>query len=618
MKLTKSQKNTVIRLALAVAFAITALILTSQISTLGAQLAKTAIFAPAFLIAGFPTLKKAFSNIIRGQIFDENFLMALASVSAMVLGECFEAVAIVFFSGVGELFESSAVERVRSSVASLAKLCPDSATVVRDGETLTLPADEIEVGDICIVKAGERIATDGVIIKGSASIDCSALTGESKPYDLFEGDKVSSGCINLDGTLSIRVTRRAEHSGVSRIIEMIEESALKKTKTEKFITKFALRYTPCVVIAAVLIAVLLPVFSLAPWRESVYIALCFLVVSCPCALVISVPLTFFGAIGGGSKMGILFKSNKALENMADVTTVLFDKTGTLTKGEFSVSRVIANENVNVSDLLEYALAAEQGSSHPISRSLVCYAKENKTELQDEPKNEHEERGMGRECTYNGKSVLAGNQKLFEKHSLSIPDNFKNIENHGETFIFIAADGVFLGLITLCDSPKSDSANAVSELKKNGVKAVMLVSNSLGINEYKSGLLPDDKVRLTEEYMAKSEKGKTVAFVGDGINDAPSLARADIGIAMGKIGSDIVVETADIVIVNDSPTAVCKAQALSKRAVKIAKQNIIFSLVVKFAVLLLIAFGQLGMVAAVFADVGVSVIAILNAMRTLRK
>ena len=628
MKLTKSQKNTVIRLGITAALALVALILTSKVQVLDLHIARIALFAPSYLIAGFPTLKKAFSNMIRGQLFDENFLMAIASLSAMALGECFEAVAIVFFSGVGELFEESALERVRSSVASLAKLCPDSATVLSDGALVTLPTDEIEVGDICVVKAGERIATDGVIIAGSASIDCSALTGESKPVDLFEGDEVSSGCINLDGTLNIRVTRRAEHSGAARIIEMIEESALKKTKSEKFITKFALRYTPVVVIAAVLMAVLLPVFSLAQWRESVYIALCFLVVSCPCALVISVPLTFFGAIGGGSKSGILFKSNKALESMAGLTTVLFDKTGTLTKGDLSVSRVISSEGVTHSELIEYALAAEESSAHPISHALVSYAKKMGSMLRDEPKNVHEERGMGRECIYDGKLILAGNQRLLEKHSVVMPDDIKNLENHGETLIYIAADGAFLGLITLSDSPKSDASQAISTLKSKGIKTVMLtgdngecaraVAGELGISDYESGLLPEDKVRYTEEYMAKNKKGETLAFVGDGINDAPSLACADIGIAMGTIGSDIAIETADIVVVNDSPMAIAKAHALATRAVRIAKQNIIFSLVIKFAVLLLIAFGHLGMAAAVFADVGVSIIAILNAMRTLKK
>lgn len=628
MKLDKSRKRTLARLLIAAALAVAALIVSRAVPSLDTHLIRIALFAPAFLTAGLPTLIKAFSNILRGQFFDENFLMALASLCAMALGECFEAVAIVFFSGVGELFESSAVDRVRDSVAALAKLCPDSATVIKDGRAVAVPAEEIAEGDICIVKAGERIAADGIVLEGSASIDSSALTGESKPIDIFEGDEVSSGCINLDGTLTLRIIRRAEDSGAARIISMIEDSALKKTSAEKFITKFALRYTPCVVIAAALLAVALPLLSLAPWKDALYIALCFLVVSCPCALVISVPLTFFGAIGGGAKRGILFKSNKALENMASVRRVVFDKTGTLTKGAFGVTAVVPFGGCSEDELMEYALAAEESSAHPISRALVAHITQKGIALGGEVTGVHEERGMGRECYYKGELTLAGNGRLLEKQGIDLPEEVRNIENRGESLVYIARGKSLCGLITLSDSPKGDSADAVRSLSGRGIETVMLtgdgaesaraVAEKLSIAEFKYGLLPEDKVRYTEEYISMNKKGETLAFVGDGINDAPALARADISIAMGSLGSDVAIEAADIVIVNDSPMKVSEAHSIARRAMRIAKQNVIFSIAVKFAVLLLIALGHLGMVAAVFADVGVSVIAILNAMRTLRK
>lgn len=629
MKLDRRKKITLLRLGLSALLTAAAFILTKTILSDMPLYITIAAYIPAFLIVGFKTLRKAFLGIIKGQVFDENFLMTLASVCAMCLGECFEAVAILFFSGVGDLFEETAVDRVRQSVASLASLCPDSATVIRDGEEINLPSAKIEVGDITLIRAGERIVTDGVIIEGSAALDCSAMTGESNPVDVFEGSEVTSGCINLDGTLKIKTTRKAENSGAARIISMIEDSAMKKTSAEKFMTRFSLKYTPCVVIAAVLIAVLLPVFSITDVRSSVYSALCFLVISCPCALVISVPLAFFGAIGGSAKKGVLFKSNKALEAMSKLKTVLFDKTGTLTKGAFGIGEVYPFGETDKDGLLTYAYAAEESSSHPISRALCGYAENNGIKVAaDEIGDIHELRGMGRVCTYKGSTVLAGNIKLLEKYGVALPEEVKNIETKGMSTVYVAIDTKYIGLITLWDTPKAESEKAVSALKAKGIKAVMLTGDGkesaenmakvLGITEYKYGLLPEDKVKLTEGYISGKGKNEGVAFVGDGINDAPSLARADVGIAMGQLGSDAAIEAADVVIVNDSPMKVVEAYETSKSAMRIARQNIVFSIGVKFAVLILSAFSITGMIAAIFADVGVSVIAILNAMRTLRK
>ena len=627
MRLDKKQKRDILRLALSACLTVAAFALLTLVSDKG-TLVKIALFAPAFVLSAYPILAKAFSGIIRGQLFDENVLMSIACLCAMGLGECFEGVAIAFFAGIGEMFEHSAVEHVRNSVQSLASLCPDSATVIRDGAEISIPSSEIEVGDICLVRAGERIAVDGVIIEGSAGVDSSALTGESRPLDLFEGDEVSSGCIDLDGTLKIRATERAENSKAARIVALVEDSAIKKTRTEKFITRFSLRYTPCVVIAALLIAILLPVFGLAHWRSALYSALCFLVISCPCALVISVPLTFFGAIGGNAKKGVLFKTNSALEAMAKVKTVVLDKTGTLTSGSFKVSGVCPANDISVEQMLEIALALEKDSSHPISRAVTAYALNAGVSFaEDELCSIREYRGRGRVGVYKGKTVLAGNEKLLNEYGIIAPSELLDREGEGESLVYLAEGDRVIGLMTLWDSPKEDSAKALEGIRELGCRVVMLTGDSaesaeraarsLNIEEYKASLLPEDKVKYTEELMGECGKNESLAFVGDGINDAPALALAHVGVAMGGIGSDAAIECADVIIVSDSIAELPRAVKSAKKAVRIAKQNIVFALAVKFAVLILSAFGLCGMVAAVFADVGVSVIAILNAMRTLK-
>lgn len=628
MKMSKYKKAALLRLCVSAVLTLIALIITNTVLAEKGWYIKIIAYLPAFFAVGALTLKKAFLGIIRGQVFDENFLMSLAAVCALCLGECFEAVAILFFSGVGELFEKSATDKVRQSVASLALLCPDSARVIRDGKEVELPSSKVEVGDICLTRAGERIVTDGIVTKGFAALDCSAITGESTPVEVSEGDEVTGGFIDLDGTLMIRVTRRAENSGAARIISMVEDSAMKKTSAEKFITRFSVKYTPCVVVAALLIAILLPLFSITDTRSAVYSALCFLVISCPCALVISVPLAFFGAIGGSAKKGVLFKSNQALESMADLGVVIFDKTGTLTKGSFGIGEVIPHGiSATKEELLTLAYAAEESSSHPISKALTEHIKGLGLQISKQDISDiHEIRGMGRVCVYKGERVLAGNAKLFARYGVSLPEN---AEHEGMSCVYVARGSEYVGCITLWDTPKSDSANAVKVLAEKGIKTVMLtgdgresakkIADVLGISEYKCELLPEDKVKLTESYIKEKGKRKKryVAFVGDGINDAPSLARADIGIAMGQLGSDAAIEASDVVIVNDSLMKVAHSVDTAKRAMRIAKENIIFSIGVKFIFLILSAFGITGMIAAVFADVGVSVIAILNAMRTLR-
>ena len=624
MQFTKGQKKELARLSASVLLTAAALISSRLLNKEGVVFS-ILLFLPAFAIAGYPTLKRAFLGVFRGQLFDENVLMSIASVCALCLGECFEAVMIVIFAGVGELFEHSALERARTRVESLARLCPDEACVLRDGKQSLISVSDIEIGDVCVIRAGERIPADGVIIQGSTGIDCSAITGESRPVDLIEGDSVSSGCICLDGAVMIRATQRAEDSRAARIIEMIEDSALRKSSAEKFITKFSLRYTPCVVVCALLMALLFPIFGIAHWRDALYGALCFLVISCPCALVISVPLTFFGAIGGASSRGILIKSNGTLEKMARTGTVVLDKTGTLTTGVFGVSQIHAL-GCSDKELLEYALALEKNSTHPISRSLTEYAKKCGAVLKEEPRDIREYRGKGIEGLYCQRRLLAGNEKLLEENGISVPDHIKRSSSFSA--VYIADDEGLLGYVFLCDTPKADGKTAVEELKRAGCRVVMLTGDSpdsaalaaseLGITEYESSLLPEDKVRITEVLISQSKtKKESLVFVGDGINDAPALTLADVGIAMGGTGADITVESADVLVLNDGVMKIPEAIALSRRAVKIARQNIIFSLGVKFAVLLLSAFGLCGMIGAVFADVGVSVIAVINAMRTLK-
>lgn len=577
-------------------------------------------FLVCYAVIGWDIIWKAISNILHGQVFDENFLMTVATVGAMCLGDYKEGVAVMLFYQVGELFQSYAVSRSRRSIAGLMDIRPDYANVVREGKETRVDPDEVLVGDVILVKPGERVPLDGTVLEGNSTLDTSALTGESMPREIGAGAEVISGCINQTGTLRIRVGRPYGESTVSKILDLVENASSKKSRSEAFITRSAKYYTPSVVAAAALLAVLPPLLmgqAFTPW---IHRALAFLVISCPCALVISVPLSFFGGIGGASKCGVLIKGSNYLEALAKAETVVFDKTGTLTKGSFAVTRCYP-QGISGERLLELAACAEKDSSHPISRSIVkAYGKDTErfgvTDVQ-------EIAGHGISVSLDGKKVLAGNTKLMRLKNIP----FQPIAEAG-TVVYVAEDGKYRGAVLIEDEIKEDAAFAVRELKKAGVrKTVMLtgdakamgekVAEKLGLDLAYTELLPADKVEHMERLLAEtSEKGR-LAFVGDGINDAPVLARADIGIAMGGLGSDAAIEAADIVIMTDEPSKIASAMGISRKTLRIVRQNIIFALGVKGIMLLLGACGIASMWAAVFADVGVSVIAILNAVRALR-
>lgn len=577
-------------------------------------------FLVCYAVIGWDIIWKAISNILHGQVFDENFLMTVATVGAMCLGDYKEGVAVMLFYQVGELFQSYAVSRSRRSIAGLMDIRPDYANVVREGKETRVDPDEVLVGDVILVKPGERVPLDGTVLEGNSTLDTSALTGESMPREIGAGAEVISGCINQTGTLRIRVGRPYGESTVSKILDLVENASSKKSRSEAFITRFAKYYTPSVVAAAALLAVLPPLLmgqAFTPW---IHRALAFLVISCPCALVISVPLSFFGGIGGASKCGVLIKGSNYLEALAKAETVVFDKTGTLTKGSFAVTRCYP-QGISGERLLELAACAEKDSSHPISRSIAkAYGKDTErfgvTDVQ-------EIAGHGISVSLDGKKVLAGNTKLMRLKNIP----FQPIAEAG-TVVYVAEDGKYRGAVLIEDEIKEDAAFAVRELKKAGVrKTVMLtgdakavgekVAEKLGLDLAYTELLPADKVEHMERLLAEtSEKGR-LAFVGDGINDAPVLARADIGIAMGGLGSDAAIEAADIVIMTDEPSKIASAMGISRKTLRIVRQNIIFALGIKGIMLLLGACGIASMWAAVFADVGVSVIAILNAVRALR-
>ena len=579
-----------------------------------------AVFLTAYVIVGGDVVKRAVGNIGKGQVFDENFLMTIATVGAFFVGEYPEAVAVMLFYQVGELFQSYAVNRSRKNITELMDIRPDFANVRRDGVEEQVDPDEVAVGETIVVKPGERIPLDGVITKGNSSLDTMALTGESVPREVLCGEEVISGCINLTGALEVQVSKPFGESTVSKILDLVENASSKKSKSEAFITRFARYYTPSVVAAAALLAILPPLITgqaFAPW---IHRTLTFLVISCPCALVISVPLSFFGGIGGASKCGVLIKGSNYLEALAKAETVVFDKTGTLTKGSFAVTRCYPR-GITGERLLELAACAEKDSNHPISRSIVrAYGKNTEqftvSDVQEIP-------GHGISVTLNGENVLAGNAKLMKSRKIT----FQPVKEAG-TVVYVAEDGKYRGAVLIEDEIKEDAAFAVSELKKAGVqKTVMLTGDTKAVGEKVAGklgldlvyteLLPADKVAHMEELLARtSEKGRLV-FVGDGINDAPVLARADIGIAMGGLGSDAAIEAADIVIMTDEPSKIAAAMRISRKTLAIVRQNIVFALGVKAVVLLLGALGIASMWAAVFADVGVAVIAILNAVRALR-
>ena len=580
-----------------------------------------AAFLLCYALIGWDIVWKAVTNILHGQVFDENFLMTVATVGALCLNEYSEGVAVMLFYQVGEWFQSYAVNKSRRSISSLMDIRPDSANVIRSGGTIKqVDPEEVQIGETIVVRAGERVPLDGVIIEGSSSLDTSALTGESLPREVAAGEEVISGCINQSGTLQVRVSKIYGESIVAKILDLVENASSKKSKSEAFITRFARYYTPLVVIAAVILAVLPPLISgqsFAIWIER---ALTFLVISCPCALVISVPLSFFGGIGGASKCGVLIKGSNYLEALAKTETVVFDKTGTLTKGAFAVSGLYP-QGVSEERLVELAAYAEKDSTHPISRSIRDFY--GKAIDGSRIKNIKEIAGFGLQAELDGKVVLTGNAKLMREQNIT----FAPVEEPG-TIIYVAESGRYAGAILIEDELKADALAAVKDLKASGVKkAVMLtgdakavgqkVAAKLQLDSAYTELLPADKVAYMEQLLSEtSEKGK-LTFVGDGINDAPVLARADIGIAMGGLGSDAAIEAADVVIMTDEPSKIATAMRISRKTLRIVHQNIVFALGVKALVLALGAVGIATMWAAVFADVGVAVIAILNAIRALR-
>ena len=578
-----------------------------------------------YLVVGYDILRKAFKGILNKQVFDENFLMAVATIGAIALGNYTEGVAVMLFYQIGELFQSYAVGKSRRNISELMDIRPDYANIEADGQLTQVDPDEVPVGSMIVVQPGEKVPLDGVIVEGTASLNTSALTGESLPRDVKEGDEIISGCIDMSGVLKIRTTKAFGESTVSKILDLVENASSRKSRSEAFISRFAKIYTPAVCAAALALAVLVPLGRMlagldANWTDWIYRALSFLVVSCPCALVISIPLSFFAGIGGASKEGILIKGSNYLEALSEAKIVVFDKTGTLTRGVFEVTAV-HHSPMDEAQLLEYAALAECASSHPISKSLQkAYGKEiDRSRVTDI----EELSGHGITATVDGHAVAAGNNKLMNKLGVEYHDCHST-----GTIIHMAVDGQYAGHIVISDVVKPHSKEAIEQLKRAGVqKTVMLtgdakrvadsVAAELGVDEVRSELLPGDKVAEVEKLLAAKSKKDMLAFVGDGINDAPVLTRADIGIAMGAMGSDAAIEAADIVLMDDDPLQIAKAIKISRKCIGIVRQNIVFSLVVKFGCLALVAFGVANMWAAIFADVGVMVLAVLNAIRALR-
>lgn len=571
------------------------------------------LYLLSYLTVGTGVLWKAGRNILRGQVFDENFLMAIATVGALALGEYPEAVFVMFFYQVGELFESIAVGKSRRSISQLMDIKPDHANIEVDGQLKEVPPEDVHIGDIITVRPGEKIPLDGVILSGISALNAVALTGEAMPQDVCPGDAVHSGCVNISGLLQVQVQKEFGESTVSKILDLVENSSAAKSKSENFITRFSKIYTPIVVLAALLVALVPPLF-LGQWASWINRGLIMLVVSCPCALVLSVPLTFFAGIGGASRQGILIKGSNYLEELAKTEVIVFDKTGTLTKGEFSVQRVLpAGEE----DILELAALAENYSNHPIALSLKAAYGKAAEPSRIGPVKEHA--GHGVEAVLDGRQVLVGNKKLMEQFFVAVPE-----AETGATHVFVAVSGIYAGVIEIADQPKPDAAQAVEDILSCGVKRIVMLTgdapaaaqaaaSALGISEVRAQLLPQDKVKAVEEILSAGQK---TAFAGDGINDAPVIARADVGIAMGALGSDAAIEAADIVLMDDKPSKIAFAIRTARRTRAIVLQNIVFALTVKIAVLILSALDITGMGAAIFADVGVLVLSILNAMRAL--
>ena len=578
------------------------------------------IFLVPYLVLGWSVLKKAAHNIAAGHVFDENFLMCVATIGALCLAEFPEAVAVMLFYQVGDLFEDYAVDKSRDSIAEMMDICPEQAYIERNGEIEAVDPDEVEIGTIIVVRPGERVPLDGIIVKGETELDTAALTGESLPRNVFTGDAIASGSINLSSTIYIETTKEFEDSTVSRILELVEDAASEKAPMENFITRFARYYTPIVCLLALIIAIIPPFFTGFDWADWVQRALIFLVVSCPCALVISVPLSFFGGIGGASRRGILIKGSNYLEALSHVKTILFDKTGTITKGTFSVSKI---EPVGMSreELLRIAAMAEAYSNHPIALSI---RKEHEAPLDlDRVSETTEIAGQGVRCVIDGQVVLAGNARLMEANGIVATTNETKT-----TVLHVAIDGEYCGSIEVEDTIKEDSVEAIQRIKELGVThTVMLtgdreevaahIAHEAGLDEYHAGLLPEGKIDFLRSSLDEAPKGEKVAFVGDGINDAPALIRSDVGIAMGAMGSDAAIEAADIVFMDDKLSRLADGIRISRKTMRIVYQNIVFALGVKLLVLVLAALGIANMWEAIFADVGVSVIAILNAMRALK-
>ncbi len=624
-KMTKKQKRVLIRIIVSAV-----LVVTFSLVSVQNPYVRMALFLIPYLIIGYDILRKAVLGIVNGQVFDENFLMAIATIGAIVLGEYLEGTAVMLFYQIGELFQSYAVGKSRGNIAALMDIRPDYANIEQDGQLEQVDPDNVEIGTVIVVQPGEKIPIDGIVVSGNSTLNTSALTGESLPREVHEGDTVISGCVNLSGLLRIETTREFGESTVSKILDLVENSSMKKSKSENFITRFAKYYTPIVCIGALALAVLPPLANLllgnpANWSQWIIRALTTLVISCPCALVISIPLSFFGGIGGASAQGVLVKGSNYLEALSETKYVVCDKTGTLTKGVFEVTHIAPADKMTEDVLLELAAYAEGYSNHPISRSLKeAYEKRTGKQVDATKVSDVEEiSGHGVSAVIDGRKVSVGNVKYMKL--LNIP--YTKPQKIG-TEVHVAVDGNYAGYLLISDIIKPSAKTAIAGLKTAGVKQVIMltgdartvaeaVAQELGVDVVKSELLPADKVTEVERLLVEKGEKERLAFVGDGINDAPVLSRADVGIAMGALGSDAAIEAADIVLMDDDPTKIAAAMNISRKTLRIVHQNIVFALVVKFACLGLGAIGFVNMWWAIFADVGVMILAVLNATRTLK-
>ena len=622
--MSKKQKKVLIRIIIS-SVLLVALMITSKLVQLN-KWVEFVLFLVPYLIIGYDILKKAIKGIAKGQVFDENFLMAVATIGAVALGDFAEGAAVMLFYQIGELFQSVAVGKSRRNITSLMDIRPDYSNVEVDGKLEKVDPDDVEIGTYIVVNPGEKVPIDGVVVSGESTLNTSALTGESVPRSVKSGDEIISGCINLTGVLRIKTSKEFGDSTVSKILDLVENSSMKKSKSENFITKFARYYTPAVCGGALVLAVLPPVVRMimgesAMWGDWITRALTFLVISCPCALVISIPLSFFAGIGCASANGVLVKGSNYLEALSDTQYIVFDKTGTLTKGVFEVTGIYPANGFDENTIVGLASYAESASNHPISISLKKYfGKEIK---RDSVSDIEEIAGHGVSAVVNGHKVYAGNIKLMHKENIAV-----DAEHNDGTVVYVSCDGVYAGCIVISDVVKENSKKAISNLKKSGIdKTVMLtgdsketakrVAENLGLDEYHAELLPADKVEWVEKLLGEKSPKKKLAFVGDGINDAPVLSRADIGIAMGALGSDAAIEAADIVLMDDDPSKIALARKISVHTLKIVKENIWFALIVKAVCLVLGALGIANMWIAIFADVGVMVLAVLNAIRALK-